>query len=64
MTSRAGESLMKVGDFTFTKDEEKEGSWCCYTHGGQGCRARVYTEGEKLVYVRNLHTHSPTEFFV
>ncbi|OWR46262.1 hypothetical protein KGM_208283 [Danaus plexippus plexippus] len=65
MLSRNGESLMKLGDFTFTRVLFTGGtwSWSCYTHNNHGCKARVYTERHKLIYARNYHNHPPTEFF-
>ncbi|CAG9579996.1 unnamed protein product [Danaus chrysippus] len=66
MLSRNGESLMKLGDFTFTRMLFTGGTWCwsCYTHNNHGCKARVYTERHKLIYTKNYHNHPPTEFFV
>lgn len=66
MTSQNGEKLIKVGDFTFTKedicDEDASTRWSCYTH--QSCEAKVFTDYDKVIYVQNIHNHSPTEFFV
>lgn len=66
MISRDGESLMKLGDFTFTRQLYVENKWCwsCYTHNNHGCPAKVYTELNKLIYAKNYHNHPPTEFFV
>lgn len=65
MTSRDGEMLLKLGDFTFSGKKEKgfKNSWSCYTHG-TGCPARVHTELNIVVYAENSHNHPPTEFFV
>lgn len=66
MYSRDGESLMRLGDFTFTRQLYVENKWCwsCYTHNDNGCPARVYTDLNKLIYAKNYHNHPPTEFFV
>ncbi|CAK1579156.1 unnamed protein product [Parnassius mnemosyne] len=66
MLSRDGESLMKLGDFTFTREmcTGDRSCWYCYTHNNHGCPARVYTDRDKLVFAKNFHNHPPTEFFV
>ncbi|XP_045496257.1 uncharacterized protein LOC123694745 isoform X2 [Colias croceus] len=66
MCSRDGESLMKLGDFTFTRLWRTGTKWCwsCYTHNDHGCEATAYTERNRLVFARNHHNHPPTEFFV
>ncbi|CAF4819649.1 unnamed protein product [Pieris macdunnoughi] len=66
MRSCDGESLLKLGDFTFTKVLHTGSKWCwsCYTHKHQGCEATAYTERDKLIFARNDHNHPPTEFFV
>lgn len=66
MTSRNGERLIKLGDFTFTREctiEEKT-FWTCYTHRNSRCAAKIFTKNYKLVYAKNDHNHPPTEFFV
>lgn len=66
MTAQSGDKLMKLADFTFTK-EINDGDrcyWSCYTHNNNGCPAKVYTERNKIVYAKNMHNHPPTEFFV
>lgn len=66
MISQCGDRLMKLGDFTFTR-EQYDGDqcyWSCYTHNNHGCPAKVYTESNTLMYAKNIHNHPPTEFFV
>ncbi|CAH2267923.1 jg8385 [Pararge aegeria aegeria] len=68
MISRAGEKLMRFGDFTFTREilvsSGDKWCWSCYTHNHYGCQAKVYTDRNILVFAKNSHNHLPTEFFV
>lgn len=66
MTSRNGERLIKLGDFTFTREctMEEKTFWTCYTHRNSRCAAKIYTKNCKLLYAKNDHNHPPTEFFV
>lgn len=66
MTSRNGERLMKLGDFTFIREWNIEAKtfWTCYTHRNNKCLAKIFTKNNKVVFAKNHHNHPPTEFFV
>lgn len=63
--SRAGKSLILLQGYTYRQHIASGGGkvrWMCSTGGWRGCRAVVFTVGDRIVSIKNEHDHEPPNY--
>uniref|UniRef100_A0A2H1VZV4 SFRICE_024364 n=1 Tax=Spodoptera frugiperda TaxID=7108 RepID=A0A2H1VZV4_SPOFR len=58
--SPKGARMIVVEGFKFVRhyDTGEKTRWYCATHRSKGCRAALFTIGEEIVKINNLHVHN------
>ncbi|GBP31392.1 hypothetical protein EVAR_17880_1 [Eumeta japonica] len=61
LVSQRGTKILAISGYKFCvhyKNKMKT-RWICSTHNSKGCKAMLFTFGNEILKIKNVHTHPP-----